>query len=656
MPSQPVNPNREVSTLFCPDDGKFPCGTDETFLNRQRLTKLEQLGMVSDFLSWKDIAERAESIDRINASDSKAAVKRVKVLLSLIIHKKMKGGKGKGPTEPIMTRLLEAKFLPVLRKPEHFPLPWKGNEFQSKRKFLVAPKDVFLKENQYLVRFTKPLVVLEVPKKVTEFLKLRDKQVSIQHVMSQLEEAICTDLSSLDLKGYDDVNRVCTEAYTFLQKMMTTHSPAIKKFLVDKRFTRRFLSTDQVALKINQDCSPYLYKLPEYLADSCSDIMKLAGVKEKFEEKDLISSLQRIEPQFHDRQLDDETLKVTVHMAIQLGKTLEWSTGDCSEIPDTWGSICLPSSRKVMRPVSQLCMKDCPWISDDHEDESIQFVSDKSPWSTCSHLGVKTRRDEALQHHDFGLPCGQREELTTRLKRILTVYPCEKDILKELLQNADDARTTEICFIKDPRYHPDEKVLKESWKPLQGPALCVYNNRPFTNVDIKGIQTVGEGSKGDDPNKTGQYGVGFNAVYNLTDVPSFMSSGKEIGNVLCIFDPHCKYVPNATDREPGRMYKDIEKMRGKFPDVFPCYLEDLFSIQNSTMFRLPLRTGEMANVSEISSAAVTVKKLDEMMEQLKKELFDILLFVNNVKKISLCGIDESSGELTDIYSVEELLS
>ena len=656
-PSQLVNPNTEAAKLFCPDDGKFPFGTDETFLNRQRLTKLEQLGMVSDILPWKEIAERAESIDRINAVDSKVAVKRVKVLLSFI-QKKLKG-KGKGPKEPIMTRLVEAKCLPVLRKPEHFPLPWKGDEFQSRRELLLAPKDVFLKEVKYLVCCTEPLVDLEIPKKVTELLKLRNKEVSIQHVMSQLEEAICTDIDSLDRKGYDEVSRVCTEAYSFLQEMMTSHSPEIKQYLVDKKFIlagKRFLPADQVALEINADCSPYLYKLPEHLADSFSDVMKLAGVKEKFEEKDFISSLQRVERQFHDRQLDEETLEVTVHMAIQLGETLKWSTGDCSEIPDKWRSIYLPSCRRVMRPVSQLCMKDCLWISDDDDYESIQFVSDKIPLTTCSHLGVKTRRDEALQQHDFGLPCGQREKLTTRLKRILTGYPCEKDILKELLQNADDAQATDICFIKDPRHHPDEKVLRESWKPLQGPALCVYNNKPFTNADIKGIQTLGEGSKSDDPNKTGQYGVGFNAVYHLTDVPSFMSRGKEIGDVLCVFDPHCKYVPNATDKEPGRMYKDIEKMRRMFPDVFPCYLEDLFSIQNSTMFRLPLRTEEMAENSKISSAAVTVKKLEEMMEDLKKELFDILLFVNNVKKISLCGIDELSGKLTDRYSVEVLLS
>ena len=656
-PSQLVNPSGEVSTLYTPDDGKFPCGTVETFLNRQRLTKLEQLGMVSDVLPWKEIAERAESINRINAVDSKAAVKRVKVLLSFI-QKKMKG-KGEGPAEPILTRLVEAKFLPVLPKPEYFPLPWKGDEFQSSRNLLVAPKDVFLKQNKYLVCCTELLVDLEIPKKVTKLLKLRNKSVSIEQVMSQLEEAICTDVDSLDRKGYEEVNRVCTDAYSFLQEMMSTHSPEIVQLLADKKFIlvgKRFLPADQVALETNADCSPYLYKLPEHLADSCSDIMKLAGVKEKFQEKDFISSLQRVEQHFHDRQLDDETLQVAVHMAIELGETLERSTSVCSKIPDKWGSIYLPSSRRVMRPVSQLCMKDCPWISDDDDDESIQFVSDKIPWPICCHLGVKTRTDEALRHLDFGLPCGQREKLTTRLKRILTGYPCEKDILKELLQNADDAQATEICFIKDPRYHSDEKVLKESWKPLQGPALCVYNNQPFTNADIKGIQTLGEGNKGDDPNKTGQYGVGFNAVYHLTDVPSFMSRGEEIGDVLCVFDPHCKYVPNATDKEPGRMYKDIEKMRKQFPDVLSCYLEDLFSIQNSTLFRLPLRTEEMAQISKISSAVTTVKKLDEMMEDLKKELFDILLFVNNVKKISLCGIDESSGKLTDRYYVEVLLS
>ncbi|KAK3727489.1 hypothetical protein QZH41_006426 [Actinostola sp. cb2023] len=84
-------------------------------------------------------------------------------------------------------------------------------------------------------------------------------------------------------------------------------------------------------------------------------------------------------------------------------------------------------------------------------------------------------------------------------------------------------------ILTNPRQHPVERVFEDSWKPLQGPALCVYNNAPFTNSDIIGIQNLGEGNKGDDPNKTGQYGIGFNAVYHLTDVPSFISKGEEIG-------------------------------------------------------------------------------------------------------------------------------
>ena len=675
-PGQLVHPNRKASSLFLPEDDRFPAGTEETFLSPQRLTKLEQLGMLSDDLPWKEIAERAESIRRINEANSKAAVERVKALLSFM-ETKMKG-KGKGPTDPVRTRILNAKFLPVLRKPKSFPLPWKGDEFQTRSKFLVAPKDVFLKDKKYLVCCTEPLVNLEISRKVNDLLNLQNKEVTIQHVLHQLEGAISTDIHSLDQKGYEEVNRICTEAYSCLQDKMTSFSPEIKELLHKKRFIlvgKRFLSADQVALELNTDCSPHLFRLPESLANSYSRIMKLAGVREKFEEKDYISSLQQVQLQFRDKQLDDQSLEVTVNMAIQLGERLEQSNNDSSKVQEEWGFIYLPTSSKVMRPVSQLCIKDCPWMDDeedddddDDDDKCVQFAYENIPWPTCTRLGVKTRIEEALEDHDSGIPYGQQEKLTTRLKHILEGYPCEKDILKELLQNADDAQATTICFIKDPRHHPHEKLPKPSWEPLQGPALCVYNNKPFTNADIEGIQNLGEGSKGNDLNKTGQYGVGFNAVYHLTDVPSFMSRGEEIGDVLCIFDPHCKYVPKTTDANPGRRYKNINKMSRKFPDVFHCYLEDWFSVKNATMFRFPLRSEEMAEISKISPVVVTEKKLDKMMDGLKKELFEVLLFVNNVKKITVCAIDpndepngysdtdEPTGGLTDVYSVEVFLS
>jgi len=79
--------------------------------------------------------------------------------------------------------------------------------------------------------------------------------------------------------------------------------------------------------------------------------------------------------------------------------------------------------------------------------------------------------------------------------------------------------------VQDTRQHGTERLFDESWRPLQGPALCVFNDRAFTDADLRGIQMLGRGSKLLDPNKTGQYGVGFNVVYHLTDVPSFLTKG-----------------------------------------------------------------------------------------------------------------------------------
>ena len=365
-----------------------------------------------------------------------------------------------------------------------------------------------------------------------------------------------------------------------------------------------------------------------------------------------MSCLQKIRGQFCKEPLDERTLQVVVNMATELGETSEESKEELDTEQESCASVFLPDSRRRMFEVAYLGYKDCPWMPDDPEE---QFVHEKIPWSICKQLGVKTRREGALQNHDAGFPFGQKEELTNRLKRILTGYPGEDEILKELLQNADDAQATEICFIIDPRYHPEEKVFKESWKALQGPALCVYNNRPFINADIEGNCNLGKGRKGEDPNKTGQYGVGFNVVYHLTDVPSFRWKGKGIGDILCVFDPHCKYVPCASDANPGRMYKDIDKLKAKFPDVFRCYPEENFPVNNATMFRFPLKSQEMAEESKILPTPVTVEQLERMMKDFKMELFEALLFVNNVGRISFATID-GSGKLVDTYSVEVVMT
>ena len=666
-PSQLVNPRKEVAALFSSNEGKFPFGNEASYRSPQRLTKLEGLGMCSDDLPWSEVAERAESIQRLNMTDPNAALERVEELLKFM-ERKIKRERGKMKMAPsskrreyslqagIYQRLSQAKFLPVLKKPENFPLPWKGDALQGKQQVLLSPKEVFLQDKKYLLCCSEPLVGISLPRNVEKCLKLDTKDASLSHVTQQIQCAMSTNVDLLNVTKYQEVTCICHEAYKYLNKSVGINGDECIKFLHGKNFIlveRRFLSAREVAFELTADCAPYLYKLPQQLTDTFPEMMEAAGVKEVFDIKDYISSLQKIKSQFGETKLDEQTLQVSVNLTLQLSKEMNVSEISASQLQKE--TVFLPDSKGVMRAVSDLCIRNCPWIGDEAD---VHYVNDRIPWPTCQKMGVKTRREEALQSHTIGLPCGQTEKLANRLRRILTEYPCEKEILKELVQNADDAQATEICFIKDPRYHPKERIFEDSWQPLQGPALCVYNNRPFTRADIDGIQNLGEGSKGGDPCKTGEYGVGFNAVYHLTDAPSFISKGGDVGEVLLVFDPDCRYAPGASSEKPGRMFKVSKKLQKDFPDVFRCYLGELerFSGDNATIFRFPLRSEEMAIESKISSRAVTLEKLDRMMEELKRELFEVLLFVDNVKKITLCEVEKESGKLVNDYTVEVTLT
>ena len=658
-PAQLINPTKLAASLFSPEDEMFPSGTRDTFQNGLRLAKLEELGMLADDLPWPQLAERAQSISLLSDHCSESALKRTKDLIDHLERNLMNGNENRASFESRET-FLHARFLPVLQRPKSFPLPWKADEFQFMNgRVFMSPTESFPKRVKNLVCCTEPVVELHLPTIVQEFLQLDTKHATLNHVKMQLNIAASVSTQNLDPLEIESLKEVCLAAYRYLEEALCTKcitEEEVRELFGGKKFIfceGEFVLTEKVAFELHYDCSPYLRQLPQDLAKSFESFMKTAGVKAAFDVDDFKASLKQMKHTFGEENLDEESIQVAVNMAVQLGNILKRRSTQIVGDEGEQDTVFLPDSLGVLRPVGDLCMGDCDWIPD---DSGVRLVNEMIPFPVSTRLGVKTRREETLNRFSTGIPFGQSEKLENRLRRILTAYPCEKEILKELLQNADDAQATEICFISDPRHHSDEKVFGDSWKLLQGPALCVYNNRPFTEADIIGIQNLGEGSKGDDPNKTGQYGVGFNAVYHLTDVPSFVSNGEEIGNVLCVFDPHHKYVPGATEWKPGRMFREMEEVKKLFPDVFSCYEQKECPVQDSTMFRFPLRTEEMANSSEISKTPVTSDALKDMMKSLKEELFEVLIFVNNVRKITLCDIDPTTGERINVYSVAAVMS
>ena len=405
---------------------------------------------------------------------------------------------------------------------------------------------------------------------------------------------------------------------------------------------------------------PYLYKLSSEF-QHFNTLFTQLGCHECVTNDLLLEILEEISDKYDTAEENIPPEEVRKDSQIVMGIINRFrDTTDEEELKGM--SILIPI---YTRDPNRLCLKparDCTYCDSssfeeaayEQSDSQIMYAHPDIAEKTARKLGVMTKERRRLKDNSVAISFGQKETLVTRLKGLLKGYPCDTGIMKELIQNADDAKATEIHFIKDYRTHGTEKVLDEKYCPLQGPALCVFNNSAFTQEDLKGIQDLGIGSKAEDPTKTGQYGVGFNAVYNLTDAPSFFIKGPDIENneTLCFFDPTCRYIPDIDAHCPGSRIINLQKFRRDFPDMLSGYLEGtLFeNRETGTLFRLPLRLA----ASEISHHFKTPNELDDLLKEFETEVLDMLLFVKNVTKITISNI--SSGQLVEEYTVDVSLS
>jgi hypothetical protein len=93
-----------------------------------------------------------------------------------------------------------------------------------------------------------------------------------------------------------------------------------------------------------------------------------------------------------------------------------------------------------------------------------------------------------MLEHDW-VDFGQQERLTVRLKELIRNYPRGIGIIKEFIQNADDAGTRSLSVLLDLRVHPANHVPDPRMKALMGPALLIVgcadvDGRPLVFLDV----------------------------------------------------------------------------------------------------------------------------------------------------------------------------
>ena len=154
------------------------------------------------------------------------------------------------------------------------------------------------------------------------------------------------------------------------------------------------------------------------------------------------------------------------------------------------------------------------------------------------------------------------------------LYPDSVHFIYELLQNAEDAGATKVCFNLSKNHLGFE-----------------HNGRSFSETDVWSITTVARSSKSDNDGTIGRFGIGFRSVFVYTNTPRIWSptysffiedfviphhlpDQDDLGNLTRFELPF-----NNPDKNPKDAYNEISKKLNNISDDTLLFLNNIESIE-----------------------------------------------------------------------------
>ncbi|SDE48390.1 sacsin N-terminal ATP-binding-like domain-containing protein [Ruegeria marina] len=139
-------------------------------------------------------------------------------------------------------------------------------------------------------------------------------------------------------------------------------------------------------------------------------------------------------------------------------------------------------------------------------------------------------------------------------------------VLKELIQNAEDAKASIIQFVAHEGWPNAENPL------LRVPGLIVANDGAFSERDGPGILSFADSAKGNDSAAIGRFGFGQKAVFHLCDafIAHVFNQGVQFSEVI---NP-CLGVIEQTNAGSWDSVsrQDLETLRSEVPDLTKGFL------------------------------------------------------------------------------------
>ena len=448
--------------------------------------KLIQLGCRTE-LDQRDVLDLAEQIQT-----SKDLVLAKKLLKRLESHPRMNE---------------------ICSSPDLRCIQWLPASTKNKQEELLAPTQVWQPGARALVGLVKPLVTADASGRLLDALGVQGECHVTDAILHQQLAAMVEAKAEADM---------VSPIYKRLQTI-----PPLEKWVWTKS---GFQPLDRISKDVAvENLSPCLHRLREEW--HALPVFERAN--------------QKLTPELVFKCLDvtlDTSLGVAAHAVHQVRvsavnlltkhRAFDGSEPDLADLASKCGSNLRMITRSGnLLPVENTFFHDMKWQSESCPEGMEEIHGDVSQ-SACARFGVLNLSQIVASECNSGEGdwlevTGQHEPLTRRLKNILKDYPWQS-LVKEMLQNAEDAGASKFKVLIDRRPRKSESLLTPQMSALQGPCIWFYNDAVFEEKDFQALVSLGQGSKATEKGKIGRHGLGFNAIFNITDLPSVLS-GEPLG-------------------------------------------------------------------------------------------------------------------------------